>query len=125
MALRATKNQLRGIIKTSLGDEELVPFITTANIMVNELLLSEGYSDDLLKQIELWLAAHFLAVRDPRTSSDTIPGGPTLHYHGQTGIEGLKQTPYGTQVMMLDHHGILAKAAQSSGKVDFEALPYD
>ena len=123
MAFRVTKEQLRGIIKTSLGDEELLTFITTANILVNELLLAEDYSDNLLKQIELWLAAHFLAVRDPRTSTDTIPGGPTLQYHGQTGIEGLKQTPYGTQVMILDHHGALTRAAQSKGKAELEALP--
>lgn len=120
---RITKEQLRGIIQTAIGDEEIVAFISTASVLVDELLLNEGYSTSLLKQIELWLAAHFLAVRDPRTLSDTIPGGPTLQYHGQTGIEGLKQTPYGTQVMILDHHGVLTRAAKSKGKADLEALP--
>jgi len=119
---RVTEEELRGVIKTSLTDDDIKRFIATANVVVDELLLGEAYSANLLKQIELWLAAHFLAVRDPRTSSDTIPGGPTLQYHGQTGIEGLKQTPYGTQVMILDHHGVLARAAQSKGKADLEAL---
>jgi hypothetical protein len=123
MAARIKADDLKKIIDTGKRtDVELNPMINTANMLVNELLLNEGYSTDHLVQIELWLAAHFVAIRDPKLSSDS-KGGMSAQFQGRTGMAGLEQTSYGTQVMMLDYHGILQRAATSKGKVSFEALP--
>lgn len=119
---RVKPGDVRKIIDTNRIDEQLQPLIDTASILVDKLLANAGYGEDLLTTIELWLSAHFIAVRDPRPTSKSI-GDKSSAYHGQTGIEGLKQTPYGTQVMMLDYRGILSSAAAAKGNAEMEGMP--
>ena len=103
---------VKKIIDTDLTDEQITPFLAAANTMVTDLLLGENYSVTTLGEIERWLAAHFVAVRDPQVTSEKI-GDVQAAYEGKTGM-GLKSTRYGQQAMVLDHHGILARMA--SGK---------
>ena len=72
MAYRNTISDVRGIIDTDLDDREITPFLSTANALVDEVVIGEGYSDAILKQIEGWLAAHFIAIRDPRVSREKV-----------------------------------------------------
>ena len=112
MAARATEAMVKKIIDTDLADEQITPFLAAANTMVTDLLLGENYSATTLEEIERWLAAHFVAVRDPQITQEKI-GDVQATYEGKTGM-GLNSTRYGQQVMVLEHHGILARLA--SGK---------
>ena len=67
---RATEAEVKEIIETDRTDEQVTPFLKAANLLVTDVLTGLGYSDDLLKEIERWLAAHFVAIRDPRMTKE-------------------------------------------------------
>ena len=120
MATRANEEMVKGIIKTELTEEEITPFLRTANVMVTDILSDEGYGAAILKEIECWLAAHFVAVRDPQVKSEAI-GDVSASYHGQSGL-GLNFTPYGQQVMLLDHHGKLAEIQSAKRTAELKVI---
>src|SRR3990167_9686247 len=96
---RATEAEVKEIIGTPLTNSQVAPFLTAATLLVDGLLADEGYPVALLAEIERWLAAHFVAVRDPRVSREAIGQGTTA-FHGQSKLR-LDHTPYGQQVMLL------------------------
>ena len=110
MANRVNPDELKEIISTSLDDSILEAFIGAANLTVTDLIGSgSGLSDDQLREIERWLAAHFLAsTREPQAQSERDVEA-AITYQGKTGM-GLDFTPYGQMVKVLDTTGILASA---------------
>lgn len=102
MALRVTDDEVKEIIDTSLSS--LTPFITVAEQQVDRI---SGLGTAVLKEIERWLAAHFVAIRDKRTSKDNV-GDSSHTYEGKTGM-GLEFTRYGQMAKLLDTTGTLAK----------------
>lgn len=105
MSNRATSADVQKIIDFDTSISDLEPFITAANELVTEICASTGTAERL-KLIETWLAAHFLAIRDPRYTSETI-GQASASYAQNTGMN-LSMTPYGQQAMLLDTKGGLA-----------------
>jgi hypothetical protein len=120
MANRATEAEVKEILDTNLEETEITPFLNAANTVVTDVLMDEEYSDDLLKTIETWLAAHFVAIRDPRISKEKVGDGDAT-YHGKSGL-GLNHTPYGQQVMLMDHHGKLAEITSSKGPAEVKVI---
>lgn len=110
MALRVTEDEVHEIIDVDSEITTLIPFITAANLLVTERLGTSSLSAAQLKEIERWLAAHFVAVRDRRTSQETL-GSANQSFTGKTGY-GLEFTPYGQQVLLLDSTGLLSKKAR-------------
>ena len=112
MAARVTDEELEEIIEVESGDT-LTPFITAANLLVTKLCTDSDYSDGLLAAIELWLAAHFYAIKQPRYASETA--GVAVTYQHKVDM-GFKVTTYGQQALLLDTEGNLAAVdAQVSG----------
>lgn len=103
---KVTSDEVKRIIDTDLTEEAINPFLNAADVLATDLLSDEGYGEDLLREIVKWLAAHFVAIRDPRVSREQI-GQAVATYHGKSGFR-LDHTPYGQQVMLLDHHGVFA-----------------
>lgn len=120
MATRATEAMVKEIINTDLTDEQVTPFLAAANTMVTDLLLGENYSTATLQEIERWLAAHFVAVRDPQVTQEKTDDAQAT-YEGKTGM-GLNSTRYGQQAMLLDHHGILARVASSKRPAEVKTI---
>lgn len=106
MATRATNESVTGIIDFDPSIEDLTPFLVAANELVTEICQPAGYSDTRLALIETWLAAHFLAIRDPRYQSESQLGA-SASYVTQVGLN-LSLTPYGQQAQLLDTKGGLA-----------------
>jgi hypothetical protein len=106
---RVDADEVGEIIETDLSDSLVNAFINTAHYFIQENLLDKGLSADILTQIELWLSAHFLAIRDPRVESEGIAGEWQARYQGKTGM-GFEATTYGQQALMLDTTGTLASA---------------
>ena len=117
---RVTEAEVKEVIDTALNDEQVKPFLILANILITDILLDEGYSIDLLKEIEKWLAAHFVAIRDPQVTKEKI-GDVDAVYQGKTGL-GLNHTSYGQQVVLLEHHGKLAEIAQGRGPAEVKVI---
>jgi len=120
MAYRATEIEVKEIIDTTLTEEQVTPFLRAANRLVTDLLTNENYNAATLREIERWLAAHFVAVRDPRVSKEKI-GDADATYHGKSDM-GLNFSPYGQQVMVLEHKGLIAAAAKAMRPAKVETI---
>lgn len=66
MAVRTNYVAVGLIIDTTLNSGQVTQFIADASVWVDENLTGEGLSDAVLEQIERYLAAHFITMRDPR-----------------------------------------------------------
>jgi hypothetical protein len=111
---RTTPELVRGVIE--VNDEiDLDPFISASNKLVTARCSDAGYDTDLLQEIETWLAAHFYAIRDPRTTFEGV-GAAQLSYESKVDI-GLKVTRYGQQAMRLDYAGGLASLDNTLNKI--------
>ena len=102
---RVNAAQVMEIISTSLSEEQINAFINTAHTIIAAKLTDVGLDTDTLTQIELWLSAHFLSMRDQRPNSETI-AEYSVRYQGSTGM-GLEATTYGQQALTLDWSGTL------------------
>lgn len=120
MSLRNSVAEVKTIIDTTLDDEQITPFMKTANVLIAEVLAGAGYSDDLLDEIELWLTAHFIAIRDPRAARERVDN-TEVHYQGKTG-EGLSHTSYGQQVLILDIKGKFTDLIDGKGSATVETI---
>jgi hypothetical protein len=104
---RTTAEAITSIINFDTSITDLTPFIESASELVTEICEATGeYSEARLELIERWLAAHFVAIRDPRYVSQQI-GQAANTYQQKVGMN-LSLTPYGQQAMMLDTKGGLA-----------------
>jgi hypothetical protein len=117
---RTNQIKVKKIIATDLDD--LTPFIDTANSLVTAKLGSSTLSDTVLEQIEMWLSAHLVAVRDQVPMEERI-GEASVKYFGKTGL-GLDATMYGQTVKLLDTTGILLDLGKRSVSINVTG-PYD
>lgn len=116
----ATEAEVKTIIDTDLTEEQVAPFLTTASVLVTDVLSGEGYGSDLLREIEMWLTAHLISARDPRVAKEKI-GEAEATYQGKFG-EGLKSTAYGQQVLLLEYNGKFATLVNSRGRAAVETI---
>lgn len=114
MAQRISSDEVLDIIDVQDGIV-VQPFIMAASLVIDTNLASAGLTAGLLKEIERWLSAHFLAIRDPRFTQVKTDSDTMVFEHGKTGM-GLKATMYGQQALSLDPTGILAALDTTPGK---------
>lgn len=109
MANRVEHSDVAEIIDTSITDT--TPFITTAHNLIEVVLDTSDQTllgEDLLTDIEKWLAAHFVSIRDPRVRSTAAGTARDEYAIGANTGEGLRSTPYGQQACAIDLTGKLA-----------------
>lgn len=110
MANRVNGTDVKAIINTSLSSSDVEPFITSANMIVTAKC-ADLYSAAELVELEKWLSAHFVSIRDPsRSAVVSQTAGKTSQQYGLVGAgaQGLQATPYGQQVMILDYNSALS-----------------
>jgi hypothetical protein len=107
MAVRATEENVTSIIDTDRVALQISAFIATANVIVNDNLVGAGLSDATLTQIEIWLAAHLIAISDQREVRVNVLQSEVEYHVPKFGM-GLKATAYGQQALALDWSGRLA-----------------
>ena len=112
---RVTSIQVKEIIDT--GIEDVTAFITPANLIVTDRLSDKGMSKEQLAEIEKWLAAHFVCMKDPRVKEEKI-GDASDKFEGRntTGL-GLDSTSYGQQVKLIDTSNTLHKLGKKKASV--------
>jgi hypothetical protein len=114
MANRTTAAEVDQImdLESSVTDTTIERYITMANALVDELLGTDTSLSSTLKQeIECNLAAHFIASTIARMGAVERLGEARVDYTGKWG-EGLKSTPYGQNVLLLDTTGKMAEGSQ-------------
>lgn len=121
MTDRVTSADVKAIIDTPL---DVCSFISTANLLVDELLLDEGMSDELLHQIELYLAAHFAALTEERGGLIRSSTGDSAETFDDVYGMGFQLTRYGQQAMIMDTSGTLKEIQEqgAKGKARFEVV---
>lgn len=121
MANRVTVTDVREIIDTSLGDAGLAACITAANSLIStksEMLSS--LTAEILTQIELWLAAHYVSVADPRITEESTRE-TRLRYEQPKAGTGLAGSSYGQTAIALDSTLTLADSP-STRRAVFKVL---
>lgn len=118
---RVTDSEVKEIIVTTTDTS---PFITTATLIVDEELLGQGYSAARLKQIELYLAAHYTALTVERggISKQEVGDGSESYQKISSRFNGLSTTRFGQQAIMLDSSGILGGLSNKPVKAQFRVV---
>ncbi len=111
MVTRVTDDEVKEIIDTNRACD---PFIDTANLIVTEELISAGHSAARLKQIELYLAAHFVAIAEERGGLQRTQTGDSAELIANVYDKGYQMTRYGQQAMAIETTGILAASGASA-----------
>lgn len=116
MPARVTPDEVKEIFDTAVAAPVIEAFITTANTFIDANLSDSGLSEVMLTEIEKYLAAHFLCLRDPRAKSENIAGEYSVTYQvsqgGIYGISGLASSEYGQTALALDTTGTLGRLNQ-------------
>lgn len=108
--IRITDAELLEIIDVDSTITNYTPFILAASLMVDNNLVDSGLNDETLKEIERWLAAHFIAIRDPRLSAEKA-GSVSVDYQHKLGLN-LQSSMYGQQALALDYTGTLYRLSE-------------
>ena len=119
MALRVTPDEVKEIIDTDLTDPRITAFITGANAVVEDRLVGKGLSTSLLKEIERWLAAHYIAANIERQAIQEKAGPASQSFANIFG-KHLLSTTYGQTAAELDSTGTLASAGKKA--IVFKAI---
>ena len=117
--LRVSDDEVKAVIQTN---NTTIPFIDTANLIVTENLVGLGHSDGRLKQIELYLAAHFVAITEERGGLVRSATGDDAETYSDPKGKGFESTRYGQQAMALDTTGTLAKFGKNKLTATFEVV---
>lgn len=107
---RVTATEVKVVIPTELTDAAVDTFIGVATDLVDGLLGSSGLGSTRLKNIELYLAAHFVALRDQdlgMMGAQWVGSEAKVEYDGQFG-KALELTRYGQMAQTLDTTGSLS-----------------
>jgi len=113
---RVTDEEVKSIISLNVLTDT-TPFIGTAHVFVNEYLLSSGQSEDVLKEIEKYIAAHLVALHpDERQLESQKIGEAEDKYSGDFG-KLLDFTQYGQFAKSLDASGILVNIGKTKAAI--------
>jgi hypothetical protein len=102
-------SDITAIMDVDVTIADLSPFITAAAQITDEWCGT--LTDAQLKEVQRWLAAHLVAIRDMRPASEKA-GSVSVNYQYKLGMN-FACTMYGQQAMMLDVSGGLARANKS------------
>jgi hypothetical protein len=110
---RVSNSEVEAIVDTK---RDVTPFVENANLVVNENLANKGLTDDRLKLVELYLAAHFVAVTEERGALTEVEGSNQRETYEIEVQTGFGMTRYGQQAMALDTTQTLSNLSKNAGK---------
>ncbi|MDH7554331.1 MAG: hypothetical protein QHH74_11810 [Spirochaetota bacterium] len=119
MAVLATYDEVQELMQNTSIDSM---YITNILITVDRILTKvyEHYtgtiSDDLLREIQKYYAAHIIASTTQRMSSEEKVGEAQIKYIGKWDV-GFNSTPYGQLLLGLDSSGLIAQSAKKAASI--------
>ena len=119
---RVTEAEVLEIMDNDLEEGDVSPFVISANVFVTQHLGGK-LSEDVLKEIERWVAAHMVASTKDRQIKDTGADNAYIKYTGYWS-EGLNGTSYGQMAIALDATGTLAILAKGKRNVYTHAVEH-
>ena len=123
MVARVEATQVKELVMTAKSDEVIdTNFVKTANHLVDTHLLGKGLNDETLRQIELYLAAHFLTVAEEGGAIMRDAYGDASTLYANVYSAGLSMTRFGQQAMLFDTSGTLAKLTTNKLRAEFRVV---
>lgn len=108
---------------------DTTPFIVTAQLVVNEVLIDATLSAARKDKIVLYLAAHLVFITESEGLVSAQVGDMHEEYiprtYGNTTPVSLAMTPYGKIALLLDTSGKLAAMSAPGLKAQFTVLAQD
>ena len=92
-------DDVREILDTDLTDPRLANFINMAYVIVKDLGVTDA---EVLRMMELLLAAHFTTTYEGVLKSQSVGGGEWSVSYATIVGEGLAASPYGQQAIAID-----------------------
>jgi len=113
---RVSESELREVIEA--GDTEKVTnYIDDAHLLVDETLgLAPGLSDERLRLIEKYLAAHLWVLSAEKGGLQSEAKGESSASYMASAGKGLSATRFGRLVLDLDYTGGLDKVLSGSAR---------
>lgn len=115
MAIRIDADDVKQIYGTDLRTSEIDACIEAASPLVDTIVttsVTPTITAAELRNIEKYLAAHFVWLRDPKTLREVVGESEAWHYPASVTTswrQGLGLSPYGQMATALDRSGTLAK----------------
>lgn len=107
---RVTEADVRAVIDTSLDSASVTSLIDVASTTIDNLFADETVTEAVLTEIERWMAAHFIQLREQgNLRKEKLGDGEDEYLQGG---EGFESTTYGQTAVAMDPTGAL-KATQS------------
>ena len=123
MAARVTAGAVKEVVPTQIADSVvLTNFIDTANLFIDTHLASAGHTDEILAKIELYLAAHYVALTEEQGGLTRSKLGDADESFANIYGQGLKATRFGQQALAIDTTGILNSVAATQLKAEFRVV---
>lgn len=124
MPLLITAAELREIYDTERDDTELQAFLDTAQTFTDDRLAGKGLTDAVLKQVQRYLAAHFLFVTDAGVHAALRVGDVNERFTSHDKNPGLFDSRWGCMAVVLDSSGTLAALARPAPKAELRVMGY-
>lgn len=122
---RVSAEQVKELISTELTDSViLASMIDTANVFVDTHLVPDAnHGAPILNKIELYLAAHFVAISEEKGAVKFSKVGDASDAFDVSNLgSGFNSTRFGQTALSLDTSGILAAVATSNLKAQFRVI---
>lgn len=106
---RTTPTEVKEILATGLSDAQVQSWIDIASNVIDRYAAQcSSASAATLEVLEQLLTAHYITATVERTKALTSRSfGDSQESYMSVGGEGLKATPYGQQLLMVDPCGLL------------------
>jgi hypothetical protein len=125
MAVRVTATEVKEIMDGLTATDSIIEtFINAASAVIDSVFSGDTTTGaTLLKELERYLAAHFIASTIFRQTSKEKLGEADVTYTGKWG-ENLASTSYGQTVRLLDLTGKMSQIGKSAASV-FAVTSFD
>jgi len=113
MAARVTQDEVRTNTQSPATTDASIA-VRVANVLVQQYLMGKGVAEDLLTQIELMLASHFLTLSKGKSALGMDKIGEAEERYHNIYKAGLNATVFGQQAILLDPSGILGALSSNA-----------
>lgn len=102
---------------TTLSDEYVSSILVTADLVLTKVFEYDNtLSTGLLAELQKYYAAHLIASTTARMATEEKVGDASISYAGKFS-DGLKSTPYGQLLLLIDPTGLIARGGKISASI--------
>jgi hypothetical protein len=118
MAVRTTSAAVIQIMDNCTVSTTIIDtLIIAASAVIDKVFEYDTVMTDvMLTEVEKWLTAHMIATTLSKTTTEEKVGDASVKYTGKYG-EGLKSTPYGQMVLLLDVTGLMGNSGKQAASI--------